>query len=112
MVDPGESLLEAGLRELEEETGYGSSKPAQLIGCVEPNPAIKTNQCGTLLITGAHHQSEQNLDPNEEIEICLIPLLKVPDLIRSGEITNSLVVAAFHHLHLHRSCETMKSTEV
>ena len=112
MVDPGESLLEAGLRELEEETGYRSNETAQLIGCVEPNPAIQTNQCGTLLIAGVRQQTAQNLDPNEEIEICLIPLHQVPDLIRSGEITNALVVAAFHHLHLHRSCETMKSTKM
>lgn len=99
MVDPGEGFVEAGLRELAEETGYGGGHASQ-IGVVEPNPAFQTNRCGTVLVRGVSLQGAQELDPNEEIRVRLEPLSAVPELIRSGAITHALVVAAFHHLTL------------
>ena len=73
------------------------------IGSVEPNPAMQTNRCATILVTGAVLQSSQDLDPNEEIEICLLPLAEVSQKIRQGEITNAMVVAAFHYFNLYHS---------
>jgi len=100
MVDAGEDMVEAGTRELLEETGYASGK-VELIGVVEPNPAFQNNRCGTVLVTAACRVAEQALDPNEEIRVRLAPLHQIPELIRSGAITHSLVVAAFYHLSLH-----------
>ena len=99
MVDPGEDYMRAGLRELKEETG-GVGKGAEQIGLVAPNPAIQQNHCGTILVRDVV-LGEQSLDGNEEIEVILYPLSDVPSLIRSGEITHSLVIAAFHFYHLH-----------
>ena len=52
MVDPGESFIAAGARELLEETGYAGD-PAEQLGVVTPNPALQNNRCGTLLIRNA-----------------------------------------------------------
>jgi ADP-ribose pyrophosphatase len=96
MVDPGETMVAAGLRELAEETGYAGDS-VELIGVVEPNPAFQDN---------ARPVGAQDLDPNEEIAVRLVPLADIPGLIRSGAITHALVVAAFHHLTLHAAQST------
>lgn len=99
MVDPGEDFMTAGLRELKEETG-GVGSRAEQIGVVAPNPAIQQNHCGTILVRDVE-LGEQNLEGNEEIEVVLYPLTDVPELIRTGQITHSLVIVAFHFYHLH-----------
>jgi 8-oxo-dGTP pyrophosphatase MutT (NUDIX family) len=90
------------VRELREETGFIGDN-AELIGVVEPNPAFQNNRCGTLLVRGVRQVAAQDLDPNEEIRVRLEPLERIPELIRSGAITHSLVVAAFHHLSLRQA---------
>lgn len=101
MVDPGEDFVTAGVRELKEEAG-GVGTTALQIGVCEPNPALQRNRCGTILVTGVE-LGPPDLDPNEEIEVVLIPLVDVPDVLRSEAVTHSLVIAAFHWLHLHGS---------
>lgn len=102
MVDPGEDFATAGVRELREETGYVGDAPV-LIGVVEPNPAIQSNRCGTVLIPNARPLARQETDTHEEIRVVLHPERALGDLVRSGAITHALVVAAFHHLALWRS---------
>ena len=99
MVDPGEEFISAGLRELKEETG-GVGSYAEQIGVVAPNPAIQQNYCGTILVRDVV-LGEQSLEGNEEIEVVLYPLSDVPSLIQTGQITHSLVIAAFHFYHLY-----------
>ena len=98
-VDPGEDPLSGGLRELLEETGY-AGEDAEIIGVVTPNPAIIRNHCHTVLVRNARQVGEAQLEGFEEIRTRLVPLAEIPDLIRSGAITHSLVVAAFHYLQL------------
>ena len=85
---------------MKEETG-GVGEHAQQLGVVAPNPAIQRNHCGTILVRDVT-LGEQELEGNEEIEVVLYPLSEVSDLIRNGEITHSLVIAAFHFYHLHK----------
>lgn len=98
-VDIGEETLQAAIRELEEETGYRSTNWSKL-GVVHPNPAFMTNICETWLATDCEASGVQNFDDLEEIELELVPLSQIPEKIQNGEITHSLVIAAFHFLSL------------
>jgi 8-oxo-dGTP pyrophosphatase MutT (NUDIX family) len=101
MVDPGEGPLEAGLRELQEESGYGGGR-ARIIGKVSPNPAIMTNWCHTVLVEGVAYESKPRPEGTEELGVRLVPLSEIPALIRDGVIHHALVVAGFHHLSILR----------
>ncbi len=102
MVESGEDPGKAGARELEEETGYVGQAPI-LLGNVHPNPAIQNNLCATYLIENARPTGEMALDDGEDIRVVLEPLKSIPELLRQGRITHSLVIAAFHWLGLHRA---------
>lgn len=101
IVDPGEDYVAAALRELAEETGYRPADPesAVRIGLVQPNPAIQSNRCATVLVDGVL-PGPAAPDEHEELAVRLAPLDEVHRLIRQGIIGHALVVAAFHHLHL------------
>lgn len=96
MVDPGDDdPAAAGLRELREETGYISDRVIDL-GVVEPNPAIQSNRCYTVLAPDAYRVGPPQPDGTEDLDVVLIDPATVPQRIRSGEITHALVVAAFY----------------
>ncbi len=100
LVDPGEGFIEAGRRELLEETGY-SSPSFSLMGTTHPNPAFMTNRCGVVLVRDVAITRGQSLDTNEFIQVVLVPLKEIPDLIASGVITHTLVISAFFLLKYH-----------
>jgi 8-oxo-dGTP pyrophosphatase MutT (NUDIX family) len=91
----GEDPEKAALRELKEETGYAGDKILYL-GCTNPNPAIFNNLCHTYLVEDAIEVSHKDLDPGEDIEVSLVPLIDIPRLINNGIINHALVVVAFH----------------
>lgn len=90
--DRNEPPLEAGLRELQEETGYIASKTIDL-GWIHPNPALLNNRMYYFLALDVRQEHAQNLDPAEDIAIELHPLDKIPEMLRDGKITHSLTVA-------------------
>ena len=96
------SAQDAALRELVEETGYTSENVTSL-GSIDPNPAIQSNRCHTFLARNVVQSTQPQLDNTEDCEVVRIPLNDVPQLIRNGSITHSLVVVAFHWLLLHHS---------
>lgn len=102
MVDAGEDARAAAGRELIEETGYRAATLRRL-GSTHPNPAFIANRLTTWLATDlepvATGRESLGVD-GEEISRECVPLARVPDLIRSGEISHALVVAAFHLLDL------------
>lgn len=100
MIDEGESALAAGQRELREETGYATARWLE-IGVVEPNPAIQTNRCHTLLALDVERVGELALDPGEALAVELAPLADIEGLVRAGAITHALVIAAFYHYLSH-----------
>lgn len=100
MVDPGESPRNAAQRELREETGFDGPVWSSL-GAVEPNPAFQTNKCWTFLVHPVVQEYETKWDGGEVIEVVRAPLLEIPTLIRQGEITHSLVIAAFFAYQQH-----------
>ena len=94
LVEAADTPLTAAKRELLEETGYRGETWIDL-GYVHPNPAIQGNRCHTFLALGVTPEGPQTLDEKEDIAVLLRPLTDIPRLIREGEITHALVVAAF-----------------
>ncbi|MDH4264368.1 MAG: NUDIX hydrolase [Deltaproteobacteria bacterium] len=95
MLDDGDTPSQAASRELLEETGYGGEEPI-LLGTVHPNPAIHTNRCYTYLIRNVTFHNLPRQDSTEDIEVKTVPLAEIPRLIREGQITHALVIAAFY----------------
>ena len=93
VIDAGESPIEAGLRELKEETGY-SGTGARLIGSVHPNPAIQSNRCHLVLVENVQRTAQIDWDSDEEIEVLTAPVDQVYAWARSGKVTHSLVLDA------------------
>lgn len=101
LVDPGEEPIQAGARELAEETGY-TSPGLVPIGKVSPNPALFSNTCHTFLAPDAVLSGAQRLDDDEDIEVITRPAQDLPGLVSSGQIDHCLVIAALTFYWLHQ----------
>jgi ADP-ribose pyrophosphatase len=100
MMDPEDaSPLEAGLRELREETGYEGLQ-AEVIGQIYANPAIMNNICYTVLVRGCEVKHSIQLDHGEDLATRLVDLSHIPELVRSGKVGHSLVAVALYHFDL------------
>ena len=93
MIDPGEDPLAAGLRELQEETGYEGGT-ARLLGSVHPNPAMQNNRCHFVFVDGAKRTALLHWDENEEMQIVARPVDEVYALANAGGISHAMVLAA------------------
>ena len=107
LVEGKDSPEETARRELREETGYTDSEMI-LLGSVHANPAFLNNRCHTFLARDVFPVGPQEQDEREDIEIVIRPIEEIPRLIRSGEITHSLVLAAFYWYYM----EYQKSSPV
>ncbi len=101
VIETGEDPVAAGVRELREETGY-AGRSARLLAQVRPNPAIQANVCHIVLVEGCVRVGETQFDPNEEIELSLLPIDEVVAKAERGEIKHSLVVDALFYLRAWR----------
>tara|TARA_B100001123_G_scaffold72007_1_gene80848 strand:+ start:237 stop:776 length:540 start_codon:yes stop_codon:yes gene_type:complete len=97
MVDADEGAFSAAIRELKEETGYGSNEVHE-IGKISPNPALMSNQAYSYVAYNVEKIGNQQLDDMEDIEVMEVDLDKIPDLIKNGEINHTLVISAFYLL--------------
>jgi 8-oxo-dGTP pyrophosphatase MutT (NUDIX family) len=93
MIEPGEDPLAAGLRELQEETGFTGGR-ARLLGGVHPNPAMQNNRCHFVLAEGVVRTAALAWDENEEMAITTRPVDEVYALAFAGGITHALVLDA------------------
>jgi 8-oxo-dGTP pyrophosphatase MutT (NUDIX family) len=85
--------VEAGLRELREETGF-AARDFRHITSLSPNSATHTNRIHTVVALGAYAYGAQSLDAGEEIAVELLPLAEIPALIASGAFLQSAHVAS------------------
>ena len=95
MVDDGETPLEAGKRELLEETGYTSDEWV-CIGKINPNPAIQSNTCYTFLASNARRVQIPSFEGTEDIGVLIKPTKNIANLVGEGKITHAMVVVAFY----------------
>lgn len=101
IMNDAESPIQSARREMIEETGYDSDNIIP-IGMNEPNPAFLRNKCFSFLALKSIQSAQTKFDEHENIHVRLTPLGEIPSLIRSGAILHSLVIVAFHDLHLNR----------
>ena len=96
-VDDADPSLEAALRrELMEETGY-SFQAIEYLGRTSANPSTNSNWAHLYLATGGRLERQQNLDPNEEIEVYLYTFDELKQLLRDNGIVQSMHVTAFFY---------------
>ncbi|MCR9244532.1 MAG: NUDIX hydrolase [bacterium] len=94
LIDPHEDdPAEAAVRELREESGYEAGR-LELLGDMNPNPAIFSNRCYAYLATDCRKVAELDLDPGEDIEVVTVPVAELDERIRRGEIEHSICLGA------------------
>lgn len=93
VMEAGEDPLEAGRRELQEETGFVGGE-ARVLGWVHPNPAIQSNRCHLVLVEGVRRDGSIAWDADEELEVVTLPVDEVFVRVGRGEITHALALNA------------------
>ena len=88
-VDKREDPAQAIRRELLEETGYAFEEVIPL-GRTAANPGVLNNYTGLFLARNGRKVQAQALDPNEDIEVVLVPLEEVKRMLLAGEIIQSM----------------------
>ena len=89
-VDPGESLEEAILRELREETGYVPTE-IRLLGEYPKDSYMNATWCG-FIATGCIQQTEATPEPTEDIEIDVINITQLIENAKTGKMTDQQTV--------------------
>ena len=97
IIDPGEFPLDAGLRELREETGF-TGKNARLLAHCSPNPAILRNRCHFAYVENVRCTEDTAPDANEEIEVRAVPIKEVLDWAKDLKLHHTLTLNAIFYL--------------
>jgi ADP-ribose pyrophosphatase len=92
-VDSADVSLEAAVRrELSEETGYSAGEVIR-VGELSPNPATHDNLVHSFLAANCVKRSEPSPDPQEEIEVVVVPLSDLGRIART-EFRQAMHVAS------------------
>ncbi len=97
LMERGESPIDAGLRELREETGFTGDE-AELIATISPNPAIQSNYCNFVLVKNVQKTSELEWDEAEEILTQTVPYDEVVEWAHNGKMIHSLSITSLFYL--------------
>jgi 8-oxo-dGTP pyrophosphatase MutT (NUDIX family) len=101
LIDPGEAPVEAAGRELLEETGYRAAEIVPL-GDANPNPALFGNTLHAFLGRDVEWIAEVRNETTEETHVEVVSPAGLPRLVWEGAVNNTLVLASFYLLELHR----------
>jgi len=101
--DDGEDLAVAAAREAEEETGWRPTGPAEHLTTFYPVPGMVDTQHAIYLFRGAEQVGEPT-DIEESGQVAWLPLDRVAELIKRGEVLGSgSLVGLLYMLALPRS---------
>lgn len=84
-IQAGQTAIEAAEHELLEETGYAGE--LEFVGQSWPD-AYSTRKSNVFVTRNCVRTSEQKLDPNEFIEVVLLPLAEFRQHLRTGRLTD------------------------
>jgi 8-oxo-dGTP pyrophosphatase MutT (NUDIX family) len=96
VIDPGEEPATAAARELEEETGFQAAEVLPL-GPSHPNPALFSNRLHSYLATGCVRIHQGTPEATEDLQVVVVSRDELRRLVRSGEVSHALVLAALLH---------------
>ncbi len=91
-LEPDENPLEAGKRELREETGY-TADTVTFLGKCYPTPGYCSEIIHLYLAEDLTWEG-QNLDPGEFVEVSKIPLSELTDMVMNNEIYDAKTIIA------------------
>lgn len=94
-IDEGEKPVQAGFRELWEETGYRATELEPLVTRALVSPGWTNEVQHYYLATGLRWDPVVEQDKFENVVVELVPLESVPDLIRDGVLVDGKSLAAF-----------------
>jgi 8-oxo-dGTP pyrophosphatase MutT (NUDIX family) len=92
-MDGNESAIEAGRRELAEETGFCGDE-AVILAELSPNPAIQTNTLNVVLIKNCNKRGDTHFDEFEDLKTSFVSKRELVDAIKNGKITNCVTISA------------------
>jgi len=95
LVKAGQTPVQSGREELEEETGYRCNS-MELLGWMYPMPALFTNKFYVYLARDVTPTGTFNPDDTEDVETVLVPRDKIREYIRSGKVSCGVMIAALH----------------
>ncbi|MGC8874386.1 MAG: NUDIX hydrolase [Chloroflexia bacterium] len=102
LIDAGEDMISAGLRELREETGYLAAS-AEPLGRMAVDPPKATFSNHLLLARGCQRAGQPAPDRTEEIELCALPPATLLSWVREGRIWAQSSVACIYRALDHLS---------
>jgi 8-oxo-dGTP pyrophosphatase MutT (NUDIX family) len=88
-IDGDELPEQAVRRELLEETGY-AFKEIRFLGSAAANPGVLNNLTHFFLAMGGERIQDQHLDPNESIQVEIMPMSAARQLLLDGGFKQSL----------------------
>ncbi len=92
VAEEGEEPLQAGRRELMEETGYGNGW-WELLTVICGNPGSTNNRTYCFIARDVEPVGERHLDATEDIEVCLLSRDEVYGMLLEDRVKQALMAA-------------------
>jgi len=99
-LDPGESAVECGVRELEEETGWRAGETRDL-GWFYTTPGFSDEVLHAYFASGLEAALDHAPDPDEVIEVVTLSVAEVEAACLDGGITDGKTIATLFRARLH-----------